>query len=78
MSNDAFILAEAEMLHALGVLLVSAYESSVEKAKTTQLLGAEDELRHHPQTTVFIECRLDSNSHDVQNTREIRQPSTRL
>ena len=46
MSNEAFILAEAELLHALGGLLVSAYESCVdiEKTRKTQLLGVEEEL----------------------------------
>jgi len=47
MSNEAFILAEAELLHALGVLLVSAYESSVNmKGKTTPFLDEEDELTY--------------------------------
>jgi len=47
MSNEAFILAEAEMLHALGLLLVSAYESSVNmKGKTTPFLDEEDELTY--------------------------------
>ena len=46
MSNEAFMLAESELLHALGVLLVCSYESSVEIAKTTQLLSAEDELTY--------------------------------
>ena len=47
MSNEAFILAEAEMLHALGVLLVCAYESSVNmKGKVTPFLDEEDELTY--------------------------------
>jgi hypothetical protein len=50
MSNEAFILAEAELLHMLGVLLVCAYESSVEMAKTTQLLGEEDEIAYNEPT----------------------------
>ena len=50
MSNEAFALAEAELLHALGVLLVSAYESSVIMSKTTQLLGEDDELAYDEPT----------------------------
>jgi len=47
MSNEAFILAEAEMLHALGILLVSAYESLVNmEGKTTPFLDEEDELTY--------------------------------
>lgn len=38
MVNEAFILAETRFLHAMGVLLVDAYESSVELAKTTTYL----------------------------------------
>jgi hypothetical protein len=40
MTNEAFVLAEAELLHTLGVLLVDAYESSVELSKTILLLNA--------------------------------------
>ena len=49
MSSEAFVLAEAELLHALGLLLVSAYESCVdiEKTRTTQLLGAEEQLTYN-------------------------------
>ena len=49
MSNEAFILAEAELLHALGGLLVCAYEScvDVEKSRRTQLLDAEEELTYN-------------------------------
>ena len=49
-SNEAFLLAEAEMLHALGILLVSAYESSVEMAKITKFLNEEDELAYNEPT----------------------------
>jgi len=47
MSNDAFILAEAELLHALGELLVSAYDSCDEKTNTVQLLDAEEQLTYN-------------------------------
>ena len=50
MSNDAFMLAEAELLHAMGILLVSAYESSVEMASKAQILGTEDELAYNEPT----------------------------
>jgi len=51
MSNEAFMLAEAEMLHALGILLVSAYESSVEMSKTAQFLDKEKDLSYNEPTT---------------------------
>ena len=50
MSNEAFISAEAELLHVLGVLLVSAYESSVRMAKTTQFLDEEKEVTYNEPT----------------------------
>lgn len=46
-SNEAFLLAEAELLHTLGMLLVSTYESSAKIAKTTKFLGAKDELAYN-------------------------------
>ena len=53
MSNEAFILAEAELLHALGVLLVEAYESSVERELTTNraFLDPDEELSYNEPTT---------------------------
>jgi len=50
MSNEAFILAETELLHALGVLLVCSYESSVDMKMKTSVLGAEDELTYDEPT----------------------------
>jgi len=52
MSNEAFILAEAELLHALGGLLVSAYESCVdtEKSRRAQFLDEEQELAYNEPT----------------------------
>jgi len=50
MSNEAFMLAEAEMLHALGILLVGAYESSVEMSKTAQFLDKEKEVSYNEPT----------------------------
>ena len=49
MSSEAFVLAEAELLHALGGLLISAYESCVdiEMSRSTQLLGAEEQLTYN-------------------------------
>jgi hypothetical protein len=49
MSDDAFILAEAELLHALGLLLVSAYESSVEMSasKNNARLHANDYISYN-------------------------------
>jgi hypothetical protein len=44
MTNEAFVLAEAELLHALGVLLVDAYESSVELSKKSTLLKEDEEI----------------------------------
>ena len=50
MSSEAFLLAEAELLHALGVLLVNAYESSVEMSKTTKFLDEEKDLAYDEPT----------------------------
>lgn len=50
MSNDAFIVAEAELLHTLGMLLVDAYETSVEMVKDVPFLNAEDELTYNTPT----------------------------
>jgi len=49
MSNDAFILAEAELLHVVGLLLVSSYDSCVntEQTRATQLLSAEEQLTYN-------------------------------
>ena len=44
MSNKAFILAEAELLHTMGLLLVDAYESSVEMAKSASYLDVDETL----------------------------------
>ena len=44
MTREFFVLAEAELLHTLGVLLVEAYESSVEMAKRAQYLGPNEVL----------------------------------
>jgi len=55
MSNEAFILAEAELLHALGGLLVSAYEScvNIEQKGETQLLDEEQELAYNKPNVPF-------------------------
>ena len=50
MSNEAFILAEAELLHTMGLLLVDAYESSVEMAKSVSYLGADETLVYRVPT----------------------------
>ena len=42
MSSDAFVLAEAELLHTMGVLLADAYESSIEQAKSAYFLDADE------------------------------------
>ena len=39
LTGDAFGVAEVELLHTLGVLVVEAYESSVEMSKSAQFLG---------------------------------------
>jgi len=44
MSNEAFILAEAELLHTMGLLLVDAYESSVEMANSASYLDVDETL----------------------------------
>ena len=46
MSNEAFILVETEYLHALGVLLVCAYESSVDMETKMTFLGVEDSITY--------------------------------
>ncbi len=43
LTSNAFDLAEAELLHTLGVLLVEAYESSVEMSKNARFLDPNDE-----------------------------------
>ena len=52
MSNGAFVLAEAVLLHTMGVLLVDAYESSVERelTKNRVFLGAGEELTYETPT----------------------------
>ncbi len=44
LTGDAFEVAEAELLHTLGLLLVEAYESSVEMSKSAQFLGPKQVL----------------------------------
>jgi hypothetical protein len=53
MTNEAFVLAEAELLHALGVLLVDAYESSVELSKTVLLLKEDEEIGYNQPYGAF-------------------------
>jgi len=52
MTSEAFIVAEAEFLHMLGMLLVDAYESSVEIEMTskTSFLSADKELTYNTPT----------------------------
>ena len=50
MSNEAFILAEAELLHAFGTLLVDAYESSVEVNSLSSFLDTDVELTYNEPT----------------------------
>eukprot|EP00579_Thalassiosira_antarctica_P010360 CAMPEP_0201918496 /NCGR_PEP_ID=MMETSP0903-20130614/7642_1 /ASSEMBLY_ACC=CAM_ASM_000552 /TAXON_ID=420261 /ORGANISM="Thalassiosira antarctica, Strain CCMP982" /LENGTH=561 /DNA_ID=CAMNT_0048454825 /DNA_START=201 /DNA_END=1886 /DNA_ORIENTATION=- len=50
MSNEAFVLAEAELLHTMGLLLVDAYESSVEMAKSVSYLDTEEALVYRVPT----------------------------
>ena len=52
MSNEAFIVAEAELLHALGMLLVDVYESSVEIEMTrkSSFLSTDEELTYNEPT----------------------------
>eukprot|EP00985_Skeletonema_marinoi_P034472 scaffold44040_cov197-Skeletonema_marinoi.AAC.1 len=44
LTGAAFEIAEVELLHTLGVLLVEAYESSVEMSKSARFLGPEEAL----------------------------------
>jgi hypothetical protein len=53
MTNEAFVLAETELLHALGVLLVDAYESSVELSKKTLLLKEGEETGYNQPHGAF-------------------------
>ena len=52
MSSEAFIVAEAELLHALGMLLVDVYESSVEIEMTrkSSFLSTDEELTYNTPT----------------------------
>ena len=52
MSNDAFVFAEAVLIHTMGVLLVDSYESSVksESANSRVYLGEEEELTYETPT----------------------------
>jgi len=51
MSNEAFVLVEAELLHTLGMLLATAYESSVAMARSkAHILDEEDELAYNEPT----------------------------
>ena len=44
LSGDAFEIAEVELLHTLGILLVEAYESSVVVSKSARFLGPKEAL----------------------------------
>mmetsp|Transcript_16084 Transcript_16084/g.34783 ORF Transcript_16084/g.34783 Transcript_16084/m.34783 type:complete len:315 (+) Transcript_16084:795-1739(+) len=55
MSNEAFVLAEAELLHTIGILLVDAYESSAEMTNTASYLGADETLVYDHSPTVSID-----------------------
>jgi hypothetical protein len=44
LTGDAFEVAEVELLHTLGVLLVEAYESSVATSKSARFLGPKEAL----------------------------------
>jgi len=44
LTGAAFEIAEAELLHTLGILLVEAYESSVEMSKSARFLGPKQAL----------------------------------
>jgi hypothetical protein len=46
MTSGLFEVAEAELLHTLGILLVEAYESSVEMAEHAQFLEPDGELTY--------------------------------
>jgi len=52
LTGAAFEIAEVELLHTLGVLLVEAYESSVEMAKSARFLGPKQVLpyRKYPDS----------------------------
>ena len=52
-SNEAFILAEAELLHTLGLLLVDAYESSIELAKDVSYLDEDREITYNQPSGLF-------------------------
>ena len=44
MTGQAFEIAQTELLHTLGVLIVEAYEASVESSKNVRLLAPDDDL----------------------------------
>jgi hypothetical protein len=46
MTSGLFEVAEAELLHTLGILLVEAFESSVDVAKHAQFLEPDEELAY--------------------------------
>ena len=68
-SNEAYILAEAELLHAMGMLLVEAYESSVEIEMTrkTSFLSADEELTYNEPTDSVDMFKIPPPSFDYSN-----------
>ena len=54
MTSSAFDVAEVELLHTLGILVVEAYESSVQMAKNARFLDPEEPLLYgiNPDSTV--------------------------
>jgi len=74
MSNDAFVLAEAELLHTMGTLLVESLESSVkmEQFSKATFLGADEELVYGNQILgADEELACDSDEDDELERHEL-------